>query len=57
MPDWKALVLERMESLGLSRALEEEIVSELAGHLEDCYEELRTQGVCELKPLSVRWNR
>ena len=47
MPDWKALVLERMESLGLSPAQEEEIVSELAAHLEDCYEELRTQGVCE----------
>ena len=47
MPDWKALVHERMESLGLSPAQEEEIVSELASHLEDCYEEFRTQGVCQ----------
>ena len=47
MPDWKALVLERMESLGLSTAQEEEIVSELADHLEDCYEEFRMQGVCQ----------
>lgn len=47
MPDWKALVLARMENLGLSPAQEEEIVCELAGHLEDCYEEFRTQGVCE----------
>jgi len=45
MPDWKALVLERLERLGLSPAQEEEIVSELASHLEDCYEECRTQGV------------
>lgn len=45
MPDWKALVLERLERLGLSPTQEEEIVSELAGHLEDCYEECRTQEV------------
>jgi hypothetical protein len=45
MPDWKALVREWLERLGLSPTQEEEIVSELAGHLEDCYEECRTQGV------------
>ena len=45
MPDWKTLVLERLKRLGLSPTQEEEIVSELAGHLEDCYEEFRTQGV------------
>ena len=47
MPDWKALVLARMENLGLSPAQEEEIVGELAAHLEDCYEEFRAQGVAE----------
>jgi hypothetical protein len=47
MPDWKTLVRERMENLGLGRAQEEEIVSELASHLEDCYEEFRTQGICK----------
>ena len=45
MPDWKALVLERWERLELSPTQEEEIVSELASHLEDCYEECRTHGV------------
>jgi len=40
-------VLERLEALGLSPTQEEEIVSELAGHLEDCYEECRTHGVCK----------
>ena len=45
MPDWKALVFERLEALGLSPTQEEEIASELAGHLEDCYEECRTHGV------------
>jgi hypothetical protein len=34
MPDWKALIRERMESerLGLDPAQEEEIFSELASH-------------------------
>jgi hypothetical protein len=40
-------VLERLERLGLSPTQEEEVVSELAGHLQDCYEECRTQGVGE----------
>jgi|SRR5580704_487887 hypothetical protein len=47
MPDWKTLVRERMGTLGFSWAQEEEIVSELASHLEDCYEEFRTQGICK----------
>jgi len=47
MPDWKAVLLERMESLGLCPAQEEEIASELAGHVEDCYEEFRAQGICQ----------
>jgi hypothetical protein len=49
MPDWKALVRKRMESesLGLGPAPEEEIVCELASHLEDCCEELGAQGFCK----------
>src|ERR1700685_2760409 len=47
MPDWNGLVRERMESLGLSPAEKEDIVSELANHLEDCCEELRAQGHCK----------
>jgi hypothetical protein len=38
MPDWSALVRERVGSLHLPRATKEEIVSELAAHLEDLYE-------------------
>jgi hypothetical protein len=38
MPDWSALVRERVGSLNLLRTTEEEIVSELAAHLEDLYE-------------------
>ena len=45
MPDWKALVRKHVSNCGLTHELAEEVVSELAGHLEDCYEEFRTQGV------------
>lgn len=39
MPDWKELVRDRTASLGLPHDSEEEVVSELAAHLEDNYEE------------------
>ena len=45
MPDWKALVREHMASLGLTHELEEEVIAELAGHLQDRYEEGREQGL------------
>ena len=39
MPDWRQYVRERISRLGLEATREEEIVSELADHLEDCYRE------------------
>jgi hypothetical protein len=59
MPDWKALVRKRMESesLGLGPAPEEEIVCELASHLEDCCEELGAQGFCKSEAIELLWNR
>jgi hypothetical protein len=47
VPDWSALVRDRLSGLGLARAQQEEIVAELAGHLEDVYEEWRAQGLGE----------
>ena len=47
MPEWKALVREHMESLGLAPVEEEAIVAELATHLEDVYEEACAQGLCK----------
>jgi hypothetical protein len=47
MPDWKALVREHAGSFGLPHELEEEVVAELAGHLQDLYEEGREQGLCQ----------
>ena len=47
MRDWNAIVRERMKSLGVAPAKQEEIIAELAGHLEDCFDERCEQGLCE----------
>jgi len=51
MPDWSALVREHVGSLHLPRASEAEIVSELAAHLEDLYEEQIAGGMSESEAL------
>jgi len=45
MPDWKQVVRERLAGLQLDGAREVEIVDELAQHLEDRYNALRSAGV------------
>src|SRR6202020_168832 len=47
MPDWKKLVRERMESSLLSAACREEVISELAAHLEETYEAACSQALTE----------
>jgi putative ABC transport system permease protein len=47
MPDWKAVVRERLGGLNLNGAREAEIVEELAQDLEDRYRELRARGASE----------
>jgi putative ABC transport system permease protein len=47
MPDWKAVVRERLAGLNLDGARETEIIEELAQDLEDRYCELRAQGTSE----------
>ena len=47
MHDWKQVVRERLQSLKLGGAQESEIVDELAQHLEDRYEALRSAGASE----------
>jgi hypothetical protein len=42
--DWQTLVRERLGGRGLSCAQQDEIIAELAAHLEDLYEELRAHG-------------
>jgi len=47
MHDWKRIVRERIGGLGLDGARESEIADELAQHLEDRYEALRSAGAAE----------
>ncbi len=47
MPDWKAVVISNLKGIELDASAHKEVVAELAGHLEDRYQELLTQGVIE----------
>jgi putative ABC transport system permease protein len=47
MPDWKQIIRERLQGSKLDGARESEIVDELAQHLEDRYDALRSAGVSE----------
>ena len=47
MPDWSANVREQLGALRLEPAEAEEILDELAGHLEECYDALLARGVPE----------
>jgi hypothetical protein len=47
MRDWRAYVRENLGSLQIDQSVAEEVAGELAGHLEERYEALRTQGLPE----------
>ena len=47
MPDWKQVIRERLQGVNLAGAQESEIVDELAQHLEDRYDALRTAGASD----------
>jgi hypothetical protein len=47
MHDWEALVRERVASISLEPEELREVIAELAGHLEETFEQLRRQGVTE----------
>jgi hypothetical protein len=44
MPDWNRLISERMGVLALSGEVRDEIVAELATHLEELYQASRARG-------------
>src|SRR6185312_5199345 len=46
-PDFQSLIRERLGKLRLDTTQQEEIVAELAGHLEETYEQLRAKGLCK----------
>jgi hypothetical protein len=47
MPDWEALVCERLKGISLEAEELREVIAELAGHLEETFEQLRQQGLPE----------
>ena len=47
MPDWKQIIREQLREVKLDGAPESEIVDELAQHLEDRYDALRTAGASD----------
>src|SRR5205823_380736 len=47
MPDWKRLVRERIAPSAPPAPSQEEVVSELAAHLEETYEDALSQGLTE----------
>ena len=47
MRDWNALVRERLSGRGLTDVQQDEVVAELAAHLEDLYEHERSLGATE----------
>jgi hypothetical protein len=53
MPDWKRLVRQRMVCPELPAELNEEIVSELAAHLEETYDTARSQHCTEVQAFEL----
>ncbi len=53
MPDWKNLVRERMLALNLPPDAKEDIITELASHLEETYAQARTQGLSEADAIDL----
>lgn len=45
MPDWEQILREQLGPMRLEPGVQEEIIAELAGHLEDAYERFLAQGI------------
>lgn len=57
MRDWKALVSERLGRLGIAPQQQDEVVAELACHLEEIYKEQRAQGRSESEAIATTINQ
>jgi len=53
MPDWKRLISERIGTLALSPETRQEVIAELATHLEDLYQNIRARGVNESQAIEI----
>jgi hypothetical protein len=47
MPDWKKIVRENLQSRGLPPAHRDDVIRELAAHLEECYALARSEGLAD----------
>ncbi len=47
MPDWNLLIAERLGRLALAPEMQDEVIREIAAHLEDVYQRSRSRGVSE----------
>jgi hypothetical protein len=52
MPDWNRIIRERLGAVATNFREQEETFAELAGHLEDVYEDLRAQGKRESEAMA-----
>jgi hypothetical protein len=53
MPDWNILIDERLPHLALPQELREEVVVELASHIEEVYQDVRSRGVSESEAIAL----
>jgi hypothetical protein len=53
MPDWKQLVRERMRTLKLPHEAKQDVVAELAAHLQEVYEEASARGLNEAEATAL----
>src|SRR6476619_1966629 len=53
MPDWNRLISERMGLLALSGEVRDEVVAELAIHLEELYQASRARGANESQAIEI----
>ncbi len=53
MHDWKGVVSKNLRTLGLEPEQSEEVIAEVAAHLEDIYAECRTQGMSDSMAFQV----
>lgn len=56
MPDWQRRVRERLGTLDLPPSQRDEVAAELAGHLEEVYDESRALGMAETQAAELAWN-
>lgn len=56
MPDWERQLKESLVGLELAPVVQEEVIAELAGHLEDAYEGFLRQGIDTEKAANRAWS-